>query len=113
MEVLDSETRLRQDQPEEDVEPKMKTTAEAMTLPVSVGNIYLGAPQKSSSIQLIHDQHMEEPAFRNFHQGLMQFLSVELGNHVSSQVLPSTRVCTFSIINCLSLIIFRSPSIAF
>ena len=38
----------------------MKTTAEAMTLPVSVGNTYLGAPQKPSSIQLIHDQHKEE-----------------------------------------------------
>ena len=53
MEVLDSETSLCQDQ--EDVEPKMKTTTEAMTLPVSVGNIYLGASQKPSSIQLIHD----------------------------------------------------------
>lgn len=99
IEVLDSETHLCQDQ--EDVEPKIKTTAEAMTLPVSVGNIYLGAPQKPSSIQLIHDQHKEEPAFRNFHQGLVQFLSAELGN-VSSQVFLSTRVCTFSLI--LSLV---------
>jgi hypothetical protein len=96
IEVLDSETRLCQDQDLEDVEPKMKTTAEAMTLPVSVGNIYLGAPQKPSSIQLIHDQHEEDPAFRNFHLGLVRFLSAELGN-VSSQVLPSTRVCMYSL----------------
>ena len=66
----------------------------AATLPLSIGHIYLGAPQKPCSIKVILGEHMEDPAFQNFSCSLTTFFLGEFGRDFinSAQLSPATIV---------------------
>ena len=67
----------------------------AATSPLSIGHIYLGAPQKPCSIEVVLGEHIKDPAFQNFFHSLMTFFSREFGRDFinSAQFSLATIVC--------------------
>lgn len=77
--------------PEEQIAQKAAAT---QTSPLSIGQIYLGAPQKPCSIEVILGEHIEDPAFQNFSRSLTTFFLGVFGRDFinSVQLLPATIV---------------------
>lgn len=77
--------------PEEQTAQKAAATR---TSPLSIGQIYLGAPQKPCSIEVILGEHIEDPAFQNFSRSLTTFFLGEFGRDFinSAQLSPATIV---------------------
>lgn len=62
---------------------------------ISIANIYLGAPQKPSSLGNFQDEGAADPRFTNVIQGLRAFLAGEPdGCNISVKIGPTTLVRT-------------------
>lgn len=93
--VEDENNQKIEDSEVQDTGDSEKTAQKAAaTSPLSIGHIYLGAPQKPCSIEVILGEHMEDPAFQNFSRSLTTFFLGEFGRDFinSAQLSPATIV---------------------
>jgi hypothetical protein len=78
--------------------------------PLSLLNIYLGAPQKPCSLHNLQENHKFNPAFKNFTKRLQSFLSVQpdAGKDVAQEVHSLIMVC-YTRNSCLLKFHFHNP----